>query len=236
MWVVKWQVRIERHDPREIGTRTLHGPSCAAVADATALVLTLMVDPFAVVEAPAPVVVIPQPESPSESPWAFGLLVAALGDYGTLVGAAPGFSVRGTLDENHRRYEVGLDVLPKNIAPAPGRSGAGGKLALYSATAAACLYLVDVPLNLGPCVGIDVGWIVAQGYGITTPGRGNAPLLAGRGGIVAAWTPIEHLSVILRADTVIPVDRPRFLLANVGQVYQTGAVAGRALLGAQWQF
>jgi hypothetical protein len=59
-----WHVRLETPGDGAPRVREIHGASCAAIADATALILALMIDPDAVAQSPAS----PPAPPPSTSP------------------------------------------------------------------------------------------------------------------------------------------------------------------------
>jgi hypothetical protein len=98
---------------------------------------------------------------------------------------------------------------------------------LLAGWAATCRALVTAPVELGPCVGIELGRIHAAGFGVTEPGEGSELWVAGLAGGLLTWAPVPAIAVGLRVDVALPATRPVFVLQGVGSVHQPGSVAGR---------
>jgi hypothetical protein len=227
--------------------RELHAASCEALADATATILALMIDPDRVVAAapavaappPTPPVVAPQDERPLPAPSSrFAPRVrfdaSAVADVGTLPGAGFGAAGSAVLTLAALQLELGFTGLPSRSAHLAARPTAGGDVSLLAGTAAACWNALPKGIfELAPCLGWEVGDLRASGFGVTSPGSGDTLWSAARTGARFAWSPLARLAFFLRAEAIVPVTRPTFVLQSVGAVFRPGPAAGRAGLGIE---
>ena len=226
----EWEVVLELAGTSR---RVLRGRTCAAVADAAALIIALIIDPLAIAQPPPAAAPPPPPPQPARA-WRLGARGGL--DWGALAAAGPAFGLLGSLTLGHQLIEVDLQAwFPQRVlleAPA----GAGGTLTLYVASVTTWRKLLDGVLSLGPSLGLDLGLLHAEGFGVTTPGSGSALWLAGRAGISASWAFFGPLELNLRLDLVVPFLRPRFVLTNVGDVHTPAPVGVRAMVGGAVQF
>lgn len=163
-----FRVRLETPGDGAIRVREVKGASCAAVADAAALIIALMIDPSAAAAAgprpgpaplPAPVVPVavpvfvpplapaPKPEivrasrprASSGSPLlAFRLSAAAIADAGSLPGISFGFSGAASLLVGPNRFELGAAGWPDRATSLAARPSAGGFVGLVTGFASVC--------------------------------------------------------------------------------------------------
>lgn len=287
-----WHVRLETPGDGAPRVREIHGASCAALADATALILALMIDPDAVAQAPAsapappatsppaepspppsspvpealPTAPVPPPSTPVPPPTAPPPIATArpparpaqpppvapppaasrgvsfhlgawLGaDAGSLPGVSFGFGATAALLVGAQRIELGIAARPASKASLPGRPTAGGAVDLLAGWAGTCRSLLRSPLALGPCVALEVGRLHAAGFGVSEPGQAERPWVAASAGALLVWAPYGRLGLTLRADLVVPLTRPTFVIEDLGPVHRPGDVAGRASLGLEYAF
>ncbi len=227
---------------REPRVRELHAASCEALADATATILALMIDPDSVIAAPppaapvAPVAPVAPPETPPPSRFAPRVRLGAwaLVDGGTLPGVGLGAAGSAAMTLGALELELGFTGLPSRSARLPERPTAGGDVSLLAGTAAACYDVLPFAFSeLAPCLGWEAGDMRASGFGVSAPGAGESLWSAARAGARFAWSPIRRLAIVLRGDAIVPVTRPNFFLQNVGTVFRPGAAAARASLGLE---
>ena len=221
----------------------LEASSCAQLARAGALFVALIMDPSrgdppgetasdaGPPPAPAPSAAPARP--PEEHDAHAGrrevsVLTAAgiVIDVGTLPRAEP----LGALDVGvrYRRVEVSLQG---TLGPAQDktlRGAAGARLEPLSAMLAPCYApLVTGLLRVGPCARGELGWIHAQGIGLSQTRTANAAWLS-LGGELAAWLSLgQTFEARLGAGVLVPVMRPNFELTGLGSVFEPG-VAVRA--------
>jgi hypothetical protein len=244
--------------------REIKGVSCAAIADATALIIAMMIDPAAVAAAP-PSPPPPPPPSPAPSPPpssppppapppspprpppapaapgirpSFRLLAWAGADFGTFQTVAFGVGGAAVMVVGPVRIELGARGLPPRAVVVPAHPSTGGEVSLAAGTLAACYVSTSQgrSFELGPCGGLEVGRLHAAGFGVDAPGAGNAVWSAATFGPHFAWAPIRWLALVLRAEAVFPFSRPTFVLENVGPVLQPPPAMGRAEGGVEVRF
>jgi hypothetical protein len=249
-----WQVTLET--PRAGGIRVVRGSTCAAIGDAAAVILALMIDPTAVLEprrppasaparraasqpatAPQPP---PRPPAPPASPRPRRVAgrVAVFGgvDVTSLPGTSPGVGGSGALQLGRQRLELGFEYWTGARGHVAARPAAGGDLDLWLFTLSTCRALLAGRVELGPCLGLDLGRLHGSGFGVARPGEGAALWVALRGGVLASWEFARRWALFARLEAVIPLQRPRFVLTNVGPVYRPAAAGERSLLGLERRF
>ncbi len=171
---------------RQLGTRQLstEAPHCSALDDSVALALALMLDvpreevmaaegpppddrprePAPSQPPPSTPVQLPEDTPPRRQPWSFeGSVLAVLG-VGVLPGAAPGARLSLAVEP----LVFWLTEIEWTWWPARDASdaGAGAELRRQSVGLFVCpLSLGMVPVRAHACLGQQVGWIRAEGYG-----------------------------------------------------------------------
>ena len=157
-------------------------------------------------------------------------------DLGTLPGVSPGVLVGLSVLYGPLRAELAAALWPAHDATLAARPTAGGAVDLYAGSAAACWRFLPGRFELGPCLGLEIGRLRAQGFGVSDPGQGSALWAAWRAGGGFAYRPIAPLVLGLRLEVAVPFARPGFVLSNVGTVHRPSAAAGRALAGVEVRF
>ena len=107
---------------------------------------------------------------------------------------------------------------------------------LAAASVGTCRDFAGGRLEIGPCIGVEIGRLHAKGFGVTDPGEASELWVALKGGGALGWSLWSWLSLVLRLDAVVPLTRPRFVLEGVGPVHRASAVAGRAAAGVEVHF
>ncbi len=189
--------------------REIHGATCSAIADATALILALMIDPAAAAAAPPPEVkgspagasrspagasrsppgASRSPPEPTGSPTPTSFRVTALAglDTASLPGLAATLGLHGSFVHGAQRFEIGLAYHPSVKGTVAARPGTGGEVDLLAGSAATCRHFTAGLIEAGPCLGFEVGRLHASGFGVSDPGEGStlwaAALAGGKGTI-----------------------------------------------------
>jgi hypothetical protein len=88
-------------------------------------------------------------------------------------------------------------------------------------------------LRLTGAAGLELGVQGASGFGVASPGHGEAPWVAPFGTAIARWAIVGPLRLRLDVAVLVPLVRPEFVLTNVGLVHQAGPVAGRLSAGIE---
>ncbi|MEO7329351.1 MAG: hypothetical protein ABI193_12275, partial [Minicystis sp.] len=177
------------------------------------------------------------PAQPSPSPRpSVGLFAMGALDLGTLPGVSPGVLLGVSALFGPLRAELAAALFPAHDATLAARPTAGGAVDLYAGSAAACWRFFAARFELGPCLGLEVGRLRAQGFGVSDPSQGSALWAAWRAGGALGYRPVGPLILGLRLEVAVPFARPGFVLSNVGTVHRPSAAAGRALGGIEVRF
>lgn len=236
------------------GERVLRGGSCEALADATATIIALAVDPDGVARLPAgpaatvaPLVLVPaSPPPPAPSVEAPAPPVplpvetvsrAMVGPYlGVEIGLLP--SVLPTLGAfgSVRRGPLGFVLWgatgtgQRVVAP----SGAGAEVSAAAIGAGACRGLLALPV--GPCLGLSAARVAGGGFGAGIAPRANSKVLVraeiGAEGVVERgfW------GARIAAFVIAPLQRQSFVVGEGEELFRPSVVGGRAELTAFVQF
>jgi hypothetical protein len=241
---IGWSVVLTTRVSGQLGRRSIEAPSCESVAEATALIVALMIDPDAVaaqaqgpkgrrVPAPSPrAAAVARPLGVVAGLHAQGRL-ATLPNVDLGMGVGLGLVGRRWLLDLRGTYGLRRDQL----AYLSSRSGAYGRFNISTGALAACLNLGSTALAFGPCAVAEAGWVSAEGYGTTQGFSRHAPWAAlGAGGYL--WFAVgHHLLLVLQADALVPIWRPEYVFRNLpGVVFRAPAVGGRFLAGIAWRF
>lgn len=237
---------VTRHGGRT-GRRTLEAPSCESAAQATALIIALMIDPDAVaanaqegqsaaVSAPTPAVAAAMS---SEQPLETVATLHSQASYGTLpeadVGVGLGVSVSGRRWRAELRGTYGLRR--DQISELPSGAGAYGRFNITTGALTGCYRLEKSAFAFGPCAIVEAGVVSAEGHGASEGFSKHAPWIAvGAGGYLSVAVG-RHLRGSVEADILFPMYRPEYVFRELpGVAFKAPGVGGRALVGMGWRF
>lgn len=254
----RYQVRLQIETAQGSSTRDIHSSSCRAVADASALVLALVIDPNARPPEPAPA---PAPEkapapkpvqrrppgrarplrptlrpTPRPAPVSVHALAWVGADLGSLPALAPMFGAGAGVQVGAQRFELGAELWPERFGGVAGSATTGGEFSMLAGSLRTCRSLLSGKLELGPCGAVEVGRLHARGMGVDQPSQASKLWTALVLGGELRWVPVQVLAVTLRLGAAFPLLRPRFVLTGIGPVYRPAVVAGRAALGLDVRF
>jgi hypothetical protein len=239
-----WRVEVEAGADAQRHRRTLESPSCAELAEATALIVALMIDASAVatgLRPASPATAAPVAASADHKTEPLSFRLGVLGAFG--LGILPGLDagIGGSLALVHRDWRFDLrgsyGLRREQTATAAAPPGSYGKFNYTGAVAGVCRTFAQVRVDLGACVDFEFGVLFAQGYNVTeglaakTPwlGLGPAGYLAIRAG--------RRISFPLRAALIVPFTRPEFVFNHVeGSVYRVAPLSGKLSVGAELHF
>lgn len=156
-------------------------------------------------------------------------------DVGALPGVTFGFGATAVVRYGVQRFELGVGAWLDQSATLADRPSTGGDIGLIAGAAGACRDLLSGPVDLAPCVALELGSMHAEGFGVTSPEQNEAFWAALRGGGALAFAPVGRLWLVLRLEAVVPLVAPTFILGGVGQVHQPGP-GGRGSLGVELGF
>jgi hypothetical protein len=254
-----WRLQlVVRDDSGGTAKRTLASRSCTAIADATALIVAIAIDPTIQVSA-APADAAPEPappvpagsrpapsmaaelsvEKPAPTPASrtrFAAGVFGMGRQGVLPGVAAGagFSLAGLVGRWRLDLSAGY-VLPKDVYAAS-TPAAGARLWQWWLALAPCRVPQRRSLEFPLCAGIEGGALHGRGIGAAVaPTDGRQPWLALTASAGTVWLVGEDLGIFVSAAAVLAVLRPAFDLGSE-PVHRTPVFSGRVTLGAEWRF
>lgn len=233
--------------------RRIEGGSCALVTSAAAVVIALAIDAGppreerdpgvpspapAIEEVPPETAPSPSPRPPPPSPtsgrvWELAAIQAV--DFRSLPSPSLGLGLRGAVDLGADRLELQFVTWLGRQATLKGRSEVGADVALHTAGARYCRWLVRRMLDLAPCAGIEGGAVVASGFG-ALPTTGVGRWLAPQIGLMGVVRPSPRFAVSIEVDGLAPVLRDRFTVLGGGELYRPPPTTVRAAILAQVRF
>jgi hypothetical protein len=177
---------------------------------------------------------VAKPASEKFASFALGLHV--IGDTGVFPLATVGATLTGALLFRGFRFEIDATTLmPERIA-SPLRAGAGGALTFFAGGVSAGPRLTRGIFEAGVCVGVEVGQLRAAGFGVSNPGEASALWVGARSGITFAALVTPWIAFRLDLLAVVPTDRARWLIDEVGEIGRSDAVSARGKVGAEIRF
>ena len=229
-----------------LGTRTLEGESCTAIATATAVVLVLSLDPsVALTESPAQVIPArleatrhatesdegPQSRPPrtSSNPYmhAFGGVAIRV-----LPRASPILGFGAGLRRGPWRFEGGAAWAPVQTVRFRYPDGAHADIGYWSLPGRGCyLPLRTSTVDLAACAGVAFEYWSAQAFGVSSPGRAVVALLSSQLSLESQVLLVSPLSFSFGAQGSFRHLHPHFLIGDVGQVHEIPALSGALLAG-----
>lgn len=232
-----WRAALELRGADWTATRTLKGPSCAAVADAATLVIVMALANElqareVVVEAPPPP---PPPVEPPRPPSSPALTIGGAVDTSTLPAATPGVAVALGWRWERARLDLRGAFFGEQSGRVADQRLTGAAFSLLTASLRGC-YVRGGVVSVGPCVAAGLDRLVGRGFGpIAAVEDSNiAPFFAG--GLIAEWRLSRWVVPFLSVEAAIPLVRARFSVENVGLVHQAAAVSFRGAAGLELRF
>jgi hypothetical protein len=245
-----WSASLTTRQAGRIGKRFLEAPSCQSLAETTALILALMIDPDAVAATTQKPEQEPKdeqasvPAPPSAAHRSLDILVGAhaQGRLGTLpgidVGAGAGVGVASRRWLVELRLTYGLR--DGQVADSSSMVGAYGRFNITTGSLAGCFNLGRselADLAFGPCAVVEGGVVSAEGHGASAGFSKHAAWLALGGGAYVSIALGQHLRASLEGDILVPTYRPAYVFEDLpGVVFQAPAVGGRAVTDISWRF
>jgi hypothetical protein len=164
-----------------------------------------------------------------------------LGVFGTAsIGALPaigvGVGVRASVLVGRLRVDASGSYWPAQTVKLTNRPTAGGRISLAAGDASACWALLRTPVELSPCLGLELGSMSGAAIGFHSNLAGSALWVAPVAEAAAALPIGKHFAARLDVGVLVPIERPPFVVTNAGTVYTAGPVVGRATLGVEVRF
>ncbi len=288
-----WHVSLTTVVDGVRGAREIDAASCSALADATALIVALAIDPSSASIAarsgptgstgaanlgPAPSSSSPAPPSSAQpagpptapeprarpreaaqpaaphadraaasdvaSPARLSVGASVAGDVGSLpavaLGAAVGVEWRLVRTAPwHVRASASAWVPQDATAGAPG-GAEGARLHLYAASLTGCYEPHVWSLEVGPCAGLEVALLTADGFGTSIPLSGQGSWLSPIAGLASSFGLTRAVALTWEIDGLVPLARPSYVVQEASgatlSVHRPSAIAGRMGIGLQGRF
>lgn len=225
-----WRVKLKTQRGASAGEREIEGPTCAGVADATAVVLALALVPPTTLEAPPPEP--PKPEAPKPEPERpkspaspeshhIAAGVAYAGNVGVLPKLGAGGAVSLAWTPGRLRIEADGKLFG---AQTPSITAGSARFSLKGIGGRACFAVLrGSSFDVAPCVGFGVEILGAEG--VRTPEiRSGTEILGsfGAGGLGRVFL-TSWLALRGRVEAIVPLSRPNFIV----QESQNGVTTGQ---------
>jgi len=133
------------------------------------------------------------------------------------------------------RFELrGAFHLPQSATFAD--TNLGARFSAFSVAARGCWLASFGALELGPCIGADVQRVSARGFGgdgwLSGQAISWAPAIAAFGRLRLA----KSFGVAVVLEGAVPMARPRFVYADLGQLHRASLVAAQLLIAPEVHF
>ncbi len=242
-----WAVALETESAGQNGQRSLEAGSCAELANATALIIALMIDPDAVAEhappstpPPAP---LPRRPAGDSTPLESHAGIIVMGSQGTLpsvdVGVGGSLGISGRLWRAEVRASYGLRRNQEASAPLP--PGGHGQFNFFSALLAGCFRLGGPKVEWGPCGVGEFGVTSAKGFGVARALPEQVPWWAVGAGGYAVIRLSRRWAVPLHGEALLPLRRTEYVFRDgkgdvSAHVFKAARLGVRVSAGVELRF
>lgn len=249
-----WRLTLVTKQGEVRGKRAFEADSCLAVTEAAALVIAMMRDPNAHLDAqptPAPAAkpnerrAPPQPppdRGPSRSKqapekrWAVQVSPMMVLDWGSLPSVTPGAGGMWSVTSSSVQLDFYGVWFPPRRAAIANRAGVGAEVGLVAAGGRGCVRHLAERYLIGACGGGEVGSLSVDAYGVSRTQRAHPFWGAVLGVGEAAWRLAPSIALWLEAGAAVPLTRPQIVVRPYGEAFQPAWVAGRAAAGVSYSF
>ncbi len=233
-----------------VGERVLQGLTCTAVSDAAVLTLALMLNPDTELEHDAPTQTVPKAGVPTatltllpankfdvitSAQAALPLGVQMSTDVGLAAGVLPQVGPELGLGFTAKLGQASLllnaDYGPVQNSTLPERLKMGGRLWTASLSLIGCWTPRGQTIAIGPCIGSALTRLEGRGLGVLNPQGGVVYWLSPAVGVHFGVRLHSRLSLRLLAMGLVPIDRPRVYLDDLGEVHRPASIAARVQIG-----
>jgi hypothetical protein len=239
-----WRVELDDGAEARGHRRLIESSSCGGLADATALIVALMIDPNAVAAAPSPGSPGPAPAGDVAAgrkkarTW-FGMGILGVAGLGILPGLDAG--IGGSLALMRSGWRVDLrasyGLRRDRVVQVSSPAGAYGQFNYTGAVAGVCRNFARARLDLGACADFAVGLLFAEGHNFTTEISAVTPWIGIGPGAYLAIRAGRSISFPLRVALLVPLTRPEFVIQPAEQgVYRVASLSGNLSLGAEVRY
>ncbi|HEY6560638.1 MAG TPA: hypothetical protein VI072_25340 [Polyangiaceae bacterium] len=182
---------------------------------------------------------VDKPLSPSPSragALAFHAAASALFDVGALPSASVGPALAGGAAFRSWRFELRGFFLPPREATLEGEQDKGGDIKLAAGGLGVCYLPLHSRLELGGCVGAELGRISGTGRGVSEPKSGGATWLAAQARAFCGYRLSPNLAVVAAPELIRRIGDSGFEIAGLGVVHRPSSFGARFSAGAEIRF
>lgn len=234
-----WSVHLRTKHGDATGERTIDAATCQGLADATAVILALaLVPPGSTPEATVASAVAPPapPRRSTTTSRAAAVGISVAGDTSSLPSSALGGSLtlawtpgRLRIEVDGRRWATQSQTLPTSTA------GAQFSMSTFGGRACWAVFR-SASFDVAPCLGADVQFVTAPGYGADANYSASAQWITTTGGALVRQSLAPWLALRARLDGFAPLSRPRFLVLNEGSLHRPSLLGAAASFGVEALF
>ena len=144
----------------------------------------------------------------------------AVMDVGALPAPSLGPALAVGIDWRLLRVMASGMYLPERRATVSGNPEKGGDISLISAALSACVVPFRTRVELGGCLGSEVGVLRGDGFGVTDPESGSGTWFAAKAGALVGYSPRPMLAAVFHAEAIRRIGNSEFELQGLGRVHQ----------------
>ncbi len=242
-----WRLDLRESSASGERTRTLHASSCDALANATAVLVSVGAGareqttvPTSARQtappAPAPHDAATPARSRAPARWWGSTRVTTGAAVQPLPSVAPGLAAALGARTRFVRIELAFAWWFARRTMLDDGSGRGGALRLWWMGPRACGVPAVGRVELPVCGAVQLGAMRGIGLGVDRPEAARVPWVALAAGPGLEVRIVPVLAFVLDVDLVVPLVRGTFALDGLGAVHRTGPVAMTAMagLGVRW--
>jgi hypothetical protein len=221
--------------------RTVQGESCGALAEAVALIVALAVERESALPAPPappPADGGPSPRPTPERSRASSFFVGASLSIGagTLPNADVGPGIVAGFGTSGIWVGLDLGLSAKVDGRTAERPEEGASFWLTRGRLHACYTFFENAFRFGPCAGLEIDRIAADGFGSPEPKSTSALVPAASAGILALVRISSPFFLRAAVDGTAPFARPSFSVEGTGAVHKVAAIGLRGSAGVEVHF
>jgi hypothetical protein len=229
----RYKLELRSHVHGQNGFRSLEHDSCAALQDASLLLMAIALDP-ALQEVPVEPLA-PSQASAGPTKLQLGFSIAGLFDARSLPAVSAGGGVGAALDVRGARLSLeARGLVPRSLAGLP--EGGSAQLGLWAGALGLAYRFQLGPVWLGPMLQLELGSLQLRATGVPEVRDINTLWAAGAAGAACELSLTSHWRLALNMLGSIPFTRPRFGLIGAPPNFTVPPAALRITFGIEFWF
>jgi hypothetical protein len=220
------------------GERSFEGDSCARLADATAVIIALMIVPATDPPPPALTAAAPLPSPVAPSSRRFQILIRPEGSVlgGPLPNASPGLGLAAGVRSGRLRLEVnGAWGGPSQQVNLPDGAGAVFSMTVRGGVTG-CWTPWSQRVEVDACLGAQTGPLNGHGVGVATPETVQTWWVGLSAGGALAYPLTDWALLRLDISAGYSPNQAKFIIEGVDEVHQVAAWTASAGVGVEARF